>query len=402
MSLDLDAVNARVDRYDIMTDADEIFDEPKYYRAYAARAHNLARDVPDLLAEVERLRLSRAAAKVQLKERHDDYSKTLKEVTDQLAEADAERKRLGILVEILSADQPDGEEYYAAEQELMVAWPDLAKDRVYVEQLVQVVLNKAWSVNHRRRTRHLNPDTCAACTGSLDAHSPDCVATRLKAEVDAMPVPTAEESDAALADIERRVAADKRVFDAVEAAVGEIRWLSHITPIARELVQAWEARRTLPDVPAVDLEPDLQRLEGIVDVLKQMDPSELRRVLNYLNDRFAAVDALNSQPASTNPQTWEDVYCPNCPGVAKIIAGLTYRCPHCDELSEADVPVDALGPASGTETERCGICIGAIIWDPNEPTRQQPHWRHVNPATSYRVGAHRAIPATGTEEVDRG
>lgn len=59
--------------------------------------------------------------------------------------------------------------------------------------------------------------------------------------------------NAELADINARVASDKRVLDAVEAAVREIRPLTYVTSAARELVAAWDARRA-PD--SGDAEPD--------------------------------------------------------------------------------------------------------------------------------------------------
>lgn len=40
----------------------------------------------------------------------------------------------------------------------------------------------------------------------------------------------------------------------------------------------------------------------------------------------------------------------------------------------------------------CTECGGAIMWDADEPTGQQPRWRHVDQVASYRVGAHRASP----------
>lgn len=80
-------------------------------------------------------------------------------LTEALAAANAraaELRRLldreRTLVRILADDQPDGEELHAAEQALMAAWPSLAADRVYVEQLAQVAVDAAWAVNHTRRT----------------------------------------------------------------------------------------------------------------------------------------------------------------------------------------------------------------------------------------------------------
>jgi len=59
--------------------------------------------------------------------------------------------RLCTLVDILSGQDPDGEEYDAAERALIAAWPEFAHDRVYVEQLAAVALDAAWAVNHARR-----------------------------------------------------------------------------------------------------------------------------------------------------------------------------------------------------------------------------------------------------------
>lgn len=149
----------------------------------------LGDDVPALIAEIEQLRaehsqpcpwaadyeravveINRLSAEI---ERLRGHSITLNSVGFQLSEAlgrvpvgaDAvlgnplknvgelieERNRLRILVDILAAEQPGGEEYDAAETKLMEAWPHLAKDRVHVEQLVRVVLDAAWEVNHPRR-----------------------------------------------------------------------------------------------------------------------------------------------------------------------------------------------------------------------------------------------------------
>jgi hypothetical protein len=48
---------------------------------------------------------------------------------------------------------------------------------------------------------------------------------------------------------------------------------------------------------------------------------------------------------------------------------------------------------------RCVSCDGAIVWDANFPTQQQPRWRHVDQARSCEVGAHRASPAaTSTKD----
>lgn len=43
-------------------------------------------------------------------------------------------------------------------------------------------------------------------------------------------------------------------------------------------------------------------------------------------------------------------------------------------------------------SQRCAVCAGPIVWDTDEPTRQQPRWRHVDQAASKLVGAHRAQP----------
>ncbi len=53
------------------------------------------------------------------------------------------------------------------------------------------------------------------------------------------------------------------------------------------------------------------------------------------------------------------------------------------------------------ETDReatCGVCGVGIVWDPDDPTGQQPRWRHLDQAASYRPGAHRATPVPVHEE----
>jgi hypothetical protein len=53
---DLAVIEQLIDRYDLATDAEYIFDEEAFKRGYAFSAHRLARQVPGLLAEVYRLR----------------------------------------------------------------------------------------------------------------------------------------------------------------------------------------------------------------------------------------------------------------------------------------------------------------------------------------------------------
>jgi hypothetical protein len=63
----------------------------------------------------------------------------------------AERDRLATLVEILAADQPDGEEFEAGFAAFMARWPVYAGEKVFVERVVDTVLDAAWAVNHPER-----------------------------------------------------------------------------------------------------------------------------------------------------------------------------------------------------------------------------------------------------------
>lgn len=58
------------------------------------------------------------------------------------------------------------------------------------------------------------------------------------------------------------------------------------------------------------------------------------------------------------------------------------------EQGDADAQDDV--HATGT----CATCDTAIRWDPDDPTGQEPRWRHVDQAASYAspAGAHRAMP----------
>lgn len=53
---------------------------------------------------------------------------------------------------------------------------------------------------------------------------------------------------------------------------------------------------------------------------------------------------------------------------------------------EVEIPIPA----------KCRTCDGEITWDPDEPTGQQPRWRHADQVASYRsaAGAHHAEPVT--------
>jgi hypothetical protein len=46
----------------------------------------------------------------------------------------------------------------------------------------------------------------------------------------------------------------------------------------------------------------------------------------------------------------------------------------------------------GQEHE-CGVCLAAMVWDPDDPTGQQPHWRHVDQTAAVAFGSHRATLA---------
>lgn len=66
--------------------------------------------------------------------------------------AKADLTKAQTLIEVLSADQPDGEEYDAAERKLREAWPTIfGNDPVFCEQVVTLALDSAWAVNHPRR-----------------------------------------------------------------------------------------------------------------------------------------------------------------------------------------------------------------------------------------------------------
>lgn len=60
------------------------------------------------------------------------------------------------------------------------------------------------------------------------------------------------------------------------------------------------------------------------------------------------------------------------------------------ELSVALIELDGLARRYLDST--CTVCGGAVTWDPNEPTGQEPRWRHLDQAASYHIGAHRASP----------
>jgi hypothetical protein len=78
------------------------------------------------------------------------------------AQRDGELERLRTLVAILTDDQPDGEEYDAAERALLAAWPDRVGGRLpcrlTVERIVRIALEAAWEVNHQRRIRRDRTD----------------------------------------------------------------------------------------------------------------------------------------------------------------------------------------------------------------------------------------------------
>lgn len=67
------------------------------------------------------------------------------------------------------------------------------------------------------------------------------------------------------------------------------------------------------------------------------------------------------------------------------------------ELTYLSIAARELAALAGTYLNKaCGVCGGAIVWDADEPTRQQSHWRHVDQAASYLAGAHRAAPVPGS------
>jgi hypothetical protein len=43
--------------------------------------------------------------------------------------------------------------------------------------------------------------------------------------------------------------------------------------------------------------------------------------------------------------------------------------------------------------QACAICSQEIVWDPDEPTRQHPRFRHTNQTAAILFGAHRATLA---------
>ncbi len=106
----------------------------------------------------------------------DNLGRHHRAVRERFSTLRAERDRLATLVEILQAEQPDGEEYDAAERAVIEAWPDLGSDRVYVEQLVRHALDAAWAVNHKRRA-----DAGATPTGTVTTAVPAVDDTALAA-----------------------------------------------------------------------------------------------------------------------------------------------------------------------------------------------------------------------------